>query len=108
MGFFKNLFVYWRTYIVVLTPVLFLPIPLFLTIDDGDPKTDSQKMVNCLYVAVVMAIYWSTEVIPLTATALLPLFLFPLLQVMTAKDTANTYVTVSARWSSLLVTYKVP
>ena len=43
-------------------------------------------------VAALMAIWWMTAALPLFATALLPLALFPLLGVMSGRDTAETYM----------------
>ena len=40
-----------------------------------------------------MATLWLTEAIPIPATALLPVFLFPLCDVMPAKDVSKSYVT---------------
>ncbi|MCB9845964.1 MAG: DASS family sodium-coupled anion symporter [Phycisphaeraceae bacterium] len=45
----------------------------------------------CVAVATLMATWWLTEAIPIAATALLPVVLFPLLGVLSAKDTASRY-----------------
>jgi sodium-dependent dicarboxylate transporter 2/3/5 len=42
-------------------------------------------------VALWMAIWWITEAVPLAVTALLPMVLFPLLHIMSGKDTAPLY-----------------
>ena len=42
-------------------------------------------------VALLMATWWITEAIPIPATALLPLILFPIFQIMNAKDVAMRY-----------------
>ena len=40
----------------------------------------------------IIAVYWITGAIPLAATALLPLFLFPGLGILSAEETAITYL----------------
>ncbi len=39
-----------------------------------------------------MALYWMAEVLPLGVTSLLPMVLFPLLDVLSAKDVAQYYM----------------
>ncbi len=79
---------YWRTLILICIPLILLPIPLCW-------KIEPHEIAKCAYVVVIMGIFWVTEALPLTVTALIPLFAFPLLQILTAKEVANTYVTVS-------------
>jgi len=43
-------------------------------------------------VALLMAIWWITDAIPLAATALVPLVMYPLLGIMTGKETAVNYI----------------
>ncbi len=43
-------------------------------------------------VAALMAIWWMTEAIPLFATALMPLVLFPLLGILSGRETAPVYI----------------
>lgn len=43
-------------------------------------------------VAALMAIWWMSEAIPLFATALMPLVLFPLLGIMSGRETAPIYL----------------
>ena len=40
----------------------------------------------------IIAAYWVTEALPLAVTALLPLVLFPAIGVLSAKETAITYL----------------
>lgn len=42
-------------------------------------------------IAVLMAIWWATEALPLPVTALLPLIVFPLVDVLSAKEAAAPY-----------------
>ncbi len=40
----------------------------------------------------IIAVYWVTEAVPLAVTAFLPIVLFPALGVLTAQETALTYL----------------
>lgn len=51
----------------------------------------SSQAANTAGIALLMATWWITEAIPIPATALLPLLLFPVLQVMNARDVAMRY-----------------
>uniref|UniRef100_A0A3P9NT36 Solute carrier family 13 member 2-like n=1 Tax=Poecilia reticulata TaxID=8081 RepID=A0A3P9NT36_POERE len=62
---------YHRNYIIiVITPLAFLPLPLY-----------SQE-AKCGFVIILMALYWCTECMPLAVTALLPVVLFPMMGIM--------------------------
>lgn len=61
-----------------------------LTIFPVDPENPAASRLAA--VAALMAIWWMTEAIPLFATALVPLALFPLLGVMSGRDTAETFM----------------
>ena len=61
-----------------------------LTVFPVDPGNDPASRLAAI--AALMAIWWMTEAIPLFATALLPLVLFPLLGVMSGKETAPSYI----------------
>lgn len=69
-------------FILYLTPVLLLPLPLVI----GTPEAE------CAYVIILMAVYWCTEVLPLAVTALLPALLFPLFGIMVSKDVCMEYL----------------
>lgn len=69
-----------------LGPLLFitflvLPVP-------GDLGPQAMRMAA---VAALMAVWWITEAIPIPATALLPLPLFPLLGILSARETPLSY-----------------
>jgi sodium-dependent dicarboxylate transporter 2/3/5 len=66
---------------------LFAVILLFVDLKPGAPLVTRMAAV-----AALMAAWWITDAIPLAATALLPLVLFPLLGIMTGRDTAPVYV----------------
>ena len=53
--------------------------------------TEQQAVGNMAAVALWMALWWITEAVPLAITALLPMALFPLLHIMSGKDTAPLY-----------------
>lgn len=42
-----------------------------------------------------MAVFWTTEIIPVSVTSLIPIILFPILGVMTARDTCGNYIKVN-------------
>nr|CAH0100027.1 unnamed protein product [Daphnia galeata] len=71
---------YWRTIIVLLTPIFLLPIPLIGT----------QEALTG-YVVVIMAVYWMTEALPLPVTSLLPIIAFPLLGIMNTGQVCMNY-----------------
>ena len=66
--------------------VAFVLLALFPVDADNAPAS------RLAAVAALMAIWWMTAAIPLFATALLPLALFPLLGVMSGRDTAETFM----------------
>ena len=74
--------VYWRTYVLLLVPILLLPLPLVI----GDDVS------KCGYVLLLMAIYWVFELLPLAVTALLPVAMFPLMGIMSTKEITMFYM----------------
>ena len=77
MGYSKRLLVRKLTFIVA--PLLASPLLFF------------SKEYKCLYVILVMCAYWVTECIPAGVTSLVPLFLFPVLEIMEAKEVSKAY-----------------
>ncbi|KAI9557048.1 hypothetical protein GHT06_016845 [Daphnia sinensis] len=73
---------YWKTYILVLLPLVLLPLPV---IGQG-------KEARAGYVIIIMAIYWMTEALPLAITSLLPVVLFPLLGIMSTGKVCTAYM----------------
>jgi sodium-dependent dicarboxylate transporter 2/3/5 len=71
---------------LVLGPILFLGMLLFLDLEPGKPIVTRMAAV-----AVLMSVWWITDAIPLFATALLPMVLYPLLGILTGKATAPVY-----------------
>ena len=63
---------------------------VLLTLFPVDAENEAASRLAA--VAALMAIWWMTAALPLFATALLPLALFPLLGVMSGRDTAETYM----------------
>lgn len=53
--------------------------------------TEQPAVGNMAAVALWMALWWITEPVPLAVTALLPMALFPLLHIMSGKETAPLY-----------------
>ena len=75
-----------KTVGLALGVVAFVLLTLFPVDADNAPAS------RLAAVAALMAIWWMTAAIPLFATALLPLVLFPLLGVMSGRDTAETFM----------------
>ncbi|XP_060765164.1 solute carrier family 13 member 1 [Neoarius graeffei] len=76
--------VVWRyrsLFIIILTPLLLLPLPLVI----------NTKVAQCAFTLVLMAVFWMTEALPLAVTALLPAFLFPLFGIMKSSVVATMY-----------------
>ncbi|CAF4666911.1 unnamed protein product, partial [Rotaria magnacalcarata] len=71
----------WRLLIVLLTPLVFLPIPLI----------GKSSQARCGYIVIILTIYWIFEAIPLPVTSLLPLALFPMAGILTAERVAPHY-----------------
>ncbi|XP_029656291.1 solute carrier family 13 member 5-like [Octopus sinensis] len=80
--FLRELWTFRNIFIVILTPLLLLPIPLVLRSVEA----------KCAYAILVMAIYWISEALPIAVTSLLPLIMFPMLGVSPAKQVAKNYI----------------
>ncbi|XP_077984277.1 Na(+)/citrate cotransporter-like [Glandiceps talaboti] len=80
--FFKILWAFKSTLVIILTPIVLCPLPILV-------PTPAAK---CGYAIGIMAMYWITEVVPLAVTALLPMVLFPTLGVLTMKETCAKYL----------------
>ncbi|XP_068943211.1 solute carrier family 13 member 1 [Petaurus breviceps papuanus] len=81
MKLLSTILVYRRLFLIILTLLLFLPLPL----------TIQTKEAECAYTLFVVAIFWITEALPLSITALLPGLMFPLFGIMPSKDAAAAY-----------------
>ncbi|XP_069938959.1 Na(+)/citrate cotransporter isoform X2 [Cherax quadricarinatus] len=73
---------YWKSLVLVLTPIVFCFIPI-----NWDTSAS-----RCGYVIVIMAIYWMTEALPLAVTALIPVFAFPLLGILDTGSVCVVYM----------------
>lgn len=82
MTFLRIVAPQWRTFVLVLTPLLFGIFPLLI------PTSEAR----CGYVILVMAVYWMTEAIPLAVTALIPVFAFPLLGILSTGKVCLVYM----------------
>jgi len=67
-------------------------ITFFLLLFFGNFAPENPAAGKMAAVAALMAIWWITDAIPLAATSLLPLALFPLLGILSGKETAPVYV----------------
>ncbi|XP_034028940.1 solute carrier family 13 member 3 [Thalassophryne amazonica] len=79
--FSKKLWCIHKPLIVLITPLLFLPLPFALPDKEG----------KCLYVVILMAMFWCTEALPLAVTAMLPVCLFPTLGILSSKNVCTQY-----------------
>ncbi|KAI9557042.1 hypothetical protein GHT06_016839 [Daphnia sinensis] len=78
----SSLSAYWKTYILVLLPLILLPLPI---IGNG-------KEARTGFVIIIMAVYWMTEALPVPVTSLLPVVLFPLLGIMDTGKVCTAYM----------------
>ncbi|XP_017787495.1 PREDICTED: uncharacterized protein LOC108570202 [Habropoda laboriosa] len=76
--------IYWRSFVIVLWPVILLPVVLV--------DTTEVIAMRCLYVVGLMAMFWMTEVLPLPITGLIPVVLYPLMGIMNTGDTCTCYM----------------
>ena len=60
--------VFWRTWVVILAPLLLSPIIL---LSGDDPMT--VEAMKCAYLILLMAVYWMTEALPLPITSMIPM-----------------------------------
>ncbi|XP_064391572.1 Na(+)/citrate cotransporter-like [Halichondria panicea] len=75
---------WWRTLVIVLTPLIFLPLAL--------PLDWNVNAARAGYTIILIAVFWLTEVVPIAVTALLPLILFPALGVLPSDAVARNYL----------------
>ncbi|KAK3927108.1 Protein I'm not dead yet [Frankliniella fusca] len=116
----EGVLAYWRSLVVVLTPLILLPLPLLYP---GSSRRSMCEQV-CLsalpvrrrshprlpwnirymtaglvvqearaaYGVLLLAVFWVTEVVPLPVTSLLPVVLFPVLGVLSTEQVCVTYL----------------
>jgi solute carrier family 13 (sodium-dependent dicarboxylate transporter), member 2/3/5 len=77
----------WQLAGLVLGPILALTVAFLFQPDPEHPEIGYMAAV-----VVLMAIWWITEAVPLAATSLLPFLLFPVLGILDAGRTANSYI----------------
>ncbi|KAK8378288.1 hypothetical protein O3P69_011052 [Scylla paramamosain] len=78
----KYVMSFWKSYVLILTPLVLLPLPILST----------GMEARCGYVIMLMAVYWMTEAVPVAVTALIPVFAFPLLGIMSTGDVCIVYM----------------
>lgn len=71
---------------LLLGPLAALLLMAFFDLSPGNPAVTRMAAI-----ALWMAIWWVTEAVPLAVTSLLPIALFPLLHVVSGKETAPQY-----------------
>lgn len=67
-------------------------VAFFLLLIFGNFDPENPAVGKMAAIAALMAIWWITDAVPLAATSMLPLALFPLLGIMSGKETAPVYV----------------
>ncbi|KAK7080784.1 hypothetical protein SK128_008058 [Halocaridina rubra] len=77
-----HIFPYWRSFVMVLLPLLLLPLPVI----------SATKEARCGYVIMVMAGYWVAEVLPIPVTGIIPVFAFPLLGILSTGELCMVYM----------------
>ena len=96
-------FIYWRSWLTLLTPFVLAAIPLTLGDSGGeaqDPGYSREEALWTLYTILVMAVYWIFELLPLPITSLLPLVLLPLAGVASTDEVARNYLKVNVIYCS--------
>ncbi|XP_045539065.1 protein I'm not dead yet isoform X1 [Papilio machaon] len=78
--------IYWKSLIVVLTPLILLPIPIL------NAGSENARAYKCMYVVLIMAMYWVLELLPLPVTSMLPIVLFPTLGILDSDKTCAAYM----------------
>ncbi|CAH2052718.1 unnamed protein product, partial [Iphiclides podalirius] len=78
--------IYWKSIIVVITPLILLPIPIL------NADSESAKAYRCMYVVLIMATYWVLELLPLPVTSMLPIVLFPTMGILDSDRTCAAYM----------------
>lgn len=78
--------VYWRSIVVILTPIIFSFIMF------SNQNKDLVKAYRCLYIVCVMTIYWVTEAIPLPITGMMPMVAFPLMDILDTDRVCTMYM----------------
>ncbi|XP_036380319.1 solute carrier family 13 member 2-like [Megalops cyprinoides] len=81
-SFLRWLWIHRNYFIIFLTPLLFLALPLVIKSPEA----------NCGFAIILMALYWCTECIPLAVTALLPVILFPMMGIMESTKVCEQYL----------------
>ncbi len=71
----------------LVTGILFFAMMLIMP----RPETLNEQAWHTLAVILLMLTWWISEAIPIPATATLPIILFPLLDIMTIKETTQSY-----------------
>ncbi|KAI4874973.1 hypothetical protein NFI96_032982 [Prochilodus magdalenae] len=80
-AFTAGVWSYRNLFIIILTPLLMLPLPLIV----------QTQVAQCAFTLVLMAAFWMTEALPLSITALIPALVFPLFGIMKSSVVATMY-----------------
>ena len=99
-GYHRYVRPYWKSWIVVFTPLVLLPIYVI-----GDTPVTTAPIISTQllvlkfylqeaktgYVILLMTVYWVSMALPLPVTSLLPIALFPFMNIMGTNEVCNQY-----------------
>nr|CAH0112211.1 unnamed protein product [Daphnia galeata] len=71
---------YLKTFVVILTPLLFLPLVFY------------GAEARAGYCVLLMTIYWLTSALPVAVTSLLPIVIFPLMDILSTSEVCSLYI----------------
>ena len=77
---------FWKTYLMILIPILLLPI-LYVV----DPDPNQTRAMRMLYILCLMACYWMFQIFDLPITSLIPIVAFPLAEISDTKEVGSKY-----------------
>ena len=92
----RNIVPFWKSYIIVLSPLALLPLPLVINtpVIVHSYCFFSVKLIDYIwmqesktgFVILLMSVYWVSSALPLAVTSLLPIVLFPLFDILSTNE----------------------
>ena len=94
---------YLKTFVVILTPLLFLPLVFYGAVRIFILCKNSVKIMQSIinvnwqearagYCVLLMTIYWLTSALPVAVTSLLPIVIFPLMDILSTSEVCSLYI----------------
>ena len=99
----RHILPFWKTFIVILTPLLLLPLQLLVHGAVSSNFTSFKinrkgfNYMKCLqearagYGVLLMTIFWLSSALPLAVTSLLPIVVFPLMDILSTAQVCALY-----------------